>query len=285
MDAGSDAKKLTLYSPREGIGLGVGVWWRMLRQLWDSRELTWRLFMREFSARYRQSVLGYAWALLSVGFTVATLTWLNRARLLPIAETELPYPLFLLLNTTVWYLFASGLQSTSQSLVASGNLIAKINFPRETLVLSAFAQAIFDFVLRLVLLVIGFFALGYRPSAMILLLPLLMIPLALWTLALGLFFSLANVVFRDVAQVLGFVLPFFMLLSPVVYPVSPGGDTRLFLLLNPVAHYLIAAQDLAIRGTISQPTSLLVVSAIGAVLFCLALRIFQVTGPRIAERL
>src|SRR5262249_8984844 len=162
-----------------------------------SRELTWRLYLRDFSARYRQSLLGYIWALIPALVTTATFTWLNRANVLPIKGTHLPYPVFVLLGMTTWQLFANGLTGATQSLVNAGTLITKINFPRETLVLAAFGQSIFEFVVRAVLIAAAFLLYRVTPAWTVILIPLALIPLCLFTLALGFVFSLLNGVLRD----------------------------------------------------------------------------------------
>src|SRR5579883_2599897 len=145
-----------VYTPHGHLGMGLSAWYEMLKELIDSRELTWRLFLRDFSARYRQSMLGYLWAVVPSLVTAATFSYLNRSKVLPIAGTHLPYPVFVLLGMTVWQLFATGLTSATQSLVNAGSLITKINFPRETLVLAAFGQSLFQFLIGIVLVGIAF---------------------------------------------------------------------------------------------------------------------------------
>src|SRR6476469_4368763 len=88
----------TVYEPHGHLGMGWAAWAEMGRELWLSRELTYRLFLRDFSARYRQSVFGYVWAILPALVTVATFTWLNRSNILPVGKTDLPYPVFVLLG-------------------------------------------------------------------------------------------------------------------------------------------------------------------------------------------
>jgi lipopolysaccharide transport system permease protein len=254
----------------------------MIARLIDSRELTWRLFLRDFSARYRQSALGYAWAVVSTLVTVATFTWLSRSRVLPIQGTTLPYPLFLMLNLTVWQFFASGITAATQSLVNAGSLITKINFPRETLVLASVGQAIFDLMVRLVLLAAGFAFFTTAPHPAVLLLPLLMVPLCFWVLGLGFFLALLNGIMRDAGYMITFLLNFAMFLTPVVYPL-PKTHAAL-LAWNPLTPFLVAAQDLATIGRLTNPQPIIISSLVGLVVMFVSWRVFSVTGPRIAER-
>ncbi|MBI4514580.1 MAG: ABC transporter permease [Deltaproteobacteria bacterium] len=272
------------YSHRPRTGLGLSAWAEMGRELWASRELTWRLFQRDFSARYRQSVLGYLWAVVPVLVAVATFTWLNRAKVLPIAGTVLPYPVFLLLGLTVWQLFASGLTSATQSLVNAGSLIAKINFPRETLVLAATGQALVEFLIRAALVALAFALYRTWPPWTIVLVPFAVIPLCLFTIGLGYVCALGNGILRDTGQTITLVLTFWMFLTPVVYPPPSGAGATLVNVLNPISPFVIAAQDLATHGYLTQPGGYASACAAALVVFLLGWRVFHLTEPRIAER-
>lgn len=278
-------ERVTVYQPHGHLGLGLAAWKEMAAELWESRELTWRLFLRDFSARYRQSIFGYVWAVVPALVTVATFSWLNRSNVLPIHGTKLPYPLYVLLGMTVWQLFASGLSGETQCLVGAGNLISKINFPRETLVLAAFGQSLFELVVRVALL-IGAFAL-YRvvPAATVLLVPLALIPLALFTIGLGYVLALINGVMRDAGQMVTFLLTFWMFLTPVVYPAPTSGAKVLINVLNPISPFVVAAQDLTTVGYLTQPGFYAIGCVVCVIMFALGWRVFHLTETRIAERI
>jgi lipopolysaccharide transport system permease protein len=273
-----------VYTATGHLGLGLGLWRQMFRELIDSRELTWRLFLRDFSARYRQSVLGYIWAVVPVLMMVVTFTALKSSNVVPIAKTDLPYPLFVLLGLTVWQLFATGLQGATQSLVNAGSLITKINFPRETLVIAAVGQSVFEFLVRVVLVAAGFLVYRYVPQWTLLLVPLAIAPLLLFTLGLGLLMSLINGVMRDVGQSVSYVLTFWMFLTPVLYPPASSGKMAVFQAINPISPFVIAAQDLATKGYLTRPDGYVIATTVSVVLFFLAWRVFHLTEPRIAER-
>jgi lipopolysaccharide transport system permease protein len=278
------ASCLTVYTPNDRVGLGLEAWRDMAKELVDSRELTWRLFLRDFSARYRQSVLGYVWAVVPVLLTVVTFTWLNCSNVLAIGGTALPYPLFVLLGMTVWQLFASGLTGATQSLVNAGSLITKINFPRETLVLAAFGQSLFEFCIRAALVAGGFALWRTAPSWTILLIPAALVPLCLFTMGLGYLLALVNGVMRDAGQLVTFLLTFWMFLTPVVYPAPAKHGHAMLQALNPVSPFVTASQDLATRHSLSQPYPYAVACAISVVVFLFGWRVFHLTETRIAER-
>jgi lipopolysaccharide transport system permease protein len=128
----------------------------MFQELLNARELTWRLFLRDFSARYRQSVLGVAWAILMPMATAGVLIILNRAGVLEIGEVSVPYPIFALLGLTAWNLFAGGITAASSSIINAGSMVVKINFPKISLVIAAVGQAIVNLFIMIILLATAF---------------------------------------------------------------------------------------------------------------------------------
>jgi lipopolysaccharide transport system permease protein len=263
---------------------GLDVWREMVRELVDSQELTWRFYLRDFSVRYRQSILGYVWAIGPLLASAATFAWLNRTHILAIHRTGLPYPVFVLLSMAVWQLFAGGLTAATQSLVAAGSLITKINFPRETLVLAAFGQSIFEFALRWLLVIAAFVLTRTLPAWTIVLIPVCLLPLCLFTLGLGFLFALMNGVLRDAGQIVGLLLTVWMFLTPVVYPPPVSGLSIPVCFLNPVSPFVVAAQDLAGKGYLVQPGGFAIGCAVSLVVFLLGWRLFHLTESRIAER-
>lgn len=280
--------KEVVYTPFGHLGLGLAAWREMFQELIDGRELIWRLYLRDFSARYRQSMLGYVWAIIPALVTAITFTWLNKSGRLPIGGTALPYSLFVLLNMSVWQLFANGLTGATQSLVNAGALITKINFPRESLVIAAFGQSVFQFIISCVLVAVAF--IGYHindhnvtPAWTVVFIPLAVLPLCLLTLGLGYILSLINGVLRDAGQVITFILMFWMFLTPVVYP-APEHSGKIITYLNPVSPFLVATQDLAQKGGLTHPGGYLIGCVVSLIVFLLGWRVFHLTEPRIAER-
>jgi len=273
-----------VYAPQGEAGTTFAAWQAMGRELWSARELTWRLVWRDLSARYRQSILGYVWAVAPPLVAAATFSWLGRARILRIDDTGIPYPAFVLLGVTVWQLFATGLALCTQCLVGAGSLVTKLNFPRETLIVAAFGQSIFDFLIRSLLVAIGFAVYGVVPSWTVALVPMALLPLCLLSIGLGFVLALANGVMRDIGQVVAVGLMFWMLLTPVAYPAATDGTRLVLNFVNPVSPFVIAAQDLTVRGTLSQPVAYSVGVVVSTVVFLLGWRIFHLAASRIAER-
>lgn len=273
------------YTPYGHLGMGFSAWREMVLELVESRELTWRLFLRDFSARYKQSLLGYTWAIVPAVLTVLTFSLLNKSKVLQIENTALPYPLFLMVGMTVWQLFASGITLTTQSLVEADSMITKVNFPRETLVIAAFGQSLFEFAVRGLLLALMFVFYRIAPAWTIILLPIALIPLYLFTLGLGMLLSFGNGIMRDVGKIVTFLLTFWMFITPVIYPAPTSGPKTLMNILNPVSPFVIAAHDLTTSGHLTQPATYVIGSVSSVLLFLLSWRIFHLAEIRLAERI
>lgn len=147
-----------IYQPNRNVTSSFSIWKEMFSELSQSKELIARLSMRDFSARYKQSVLGILWTFIMPLFTVGTFVYLNYSGVFNLGETSIPYPAYALLGVTLWQLFATGVTACTGSLAGAGNLIGKINFAKESLILSSLSQTIFDFLIRV------FVRNGYRNS-------------------------------------------------------------------------------------------------------------------------
>ncbi|MCH9021339.1 MAG: ABC transporter permease [Planctomycetes bacterium] len=289
MVAAGDQTHEVEYTPNCHIGFGWGIWRQMFRELTRSRELIWRLFLRDLSGRYRQSIFGYFWAVLPAIVMVVTFTYLNHRKILPehFSQTDLPYPAYVLLGMTVWQLFSTGLVRTTHSLANARAIILKINFSRESLVIAAFGESVFNFLIRLVLVALVFIWLrdDIKLCWTVVCVPLVLIGLCFLSIGFGFFLSIANAVFRDIGNGLALVLTFAMFLSPVVYPAPTEGPLVLINYLNPVSPYIIAVQDLVSKGHLSQPVPLIGAYIFSVVIFLLGWRLFHLAISRIAERL
>jgi len=273
-----------IYMPNQGADWGPSVWREMLSELIRSRELTWRLFMRDFSARYRQSVLGVLWALILPLMGVGTFVFLNRSGLLNVGDTNVPYPVYALLGLTVWQVFTGGLTVCSNAIVAGGSMVVKINFPKETLVIAAMGQVIFEVLVRLVLLAIVMVIFRVTPKWTVVFFPFTLLPLIVLTLGLGFFLSLLAGLLRDVANVITLATTFLMFLTPVVYPVPETGPFVALMAVNPLAWLVTASRDMVFTGYLTDPVGFAWASALAVFFFLFAWRVFHLVEPRMAER-
>jgi lipopolysaccharide transport system permease protein len=209
-----------------------------LRELWEYRELTGFLALRDLKVRYKQAAFGAAWAVLQplVGVVVFTLVF---RRLAKVPSDGIPYPVFAFLGLAVWAYVSSGVTKAAQSLVSNSALVTKVYFPRVLAPLASILPGLLD--LGLSLLVLGLLMLVYdvAPSWAILTLPLWLLALVATTLSVGLWLAALNVQYRDVNQAVTLLVQLWLFVSPVAYPSSlvPEAWRRLYA-LNPVVGVL-----------------------------------------------
>lgn len=207
----SQEKQVTIIRPKRGLSL------LDLRELWEYRELLYFLTWRDIIVRYKQTVIGVAWAVLQplVMMIVFTLFF---GKLAKIPSEGIPYPIFTYSGLLPWQLFSRTLSDSSNSLLRNQRLITRAYFPRIIAPLSTTLVAVVDFLISAVLLVILMFIYGITPSANIIFLPIFILLLLTTALGVGLWLSVLNVEYRDIAYVLPFLNQLWLFLTPVVYP-------------------------------------------------------------------
>ncbi len=276
--------KELVYGGNRGTPVGLSPWVEMVSDLWQSRELLIRLMIRDISARYRQSFLGYAWALILPLVTVAIFTFLTNRRALPIGGTPIPYPVFALWSLMVWQLFSGILTGCTDSLTVAGPLVTKLNFTKESLVIAALGQPLFEFAIKLLAFAIVCGIYSVIPSWSMLLIPLTLTPLLLLALGLGFILSVINLAARDTSNIVNMLVIIGMFATPVLYPPPVTAPFFLINFLNPVSPLLIATQDLVAYGELRHPDIFLAGTIFSATLFIYGWRIFRIVMPRVAER-
>lgn len=264
---------------------GIRIWAEMLSELIQFRGLIWRLIIRDISARYKQSVFGILWAFIAPFVMMLIFVWVKSKNILPISDTAMPYAAFVFTGQMVWLLFSRGVITSANSLVAASNMLSKINFPKEVLVFSGVGQTIFEFLIRVPLLLLIFVCVGFIPKFTILLVPLVLLPLLFFVIGLGFFVALLNAVARDINSALGIIMNLGMFATPVIYP-PPTGWPMSFLInvANPVSGFVTASRDLVTTGFISNPMSYVTSVILSVLIFLTGWRLFHLTEPKLAER-
>ena len=273
------------YYPDKHRGWSLKTWRYLWQRITQSRSLVWRLFIRDFSARYRQSVLGVLWAFILPILGVATFVIINSAGLLNVGETSVPYPLFALVGMTIWQLFSGGLTACSNAIVGSGSIVIKINFPKESLILAAMGQVIVAFLIRFILVILLILLYQVHVAWTVIFLPLVLLPVLMLTIAIGAFLALANVIVRDIANLVTIAMSFLIFLTPVVYTQPDKGLLATLTRFNPLTPLLQASRDVLFMGSFSDASGFVLTSLLSMILFMLSWRLFVIAETRLAERL
>ncbi len=182
-------------------------------------ELFLQLTKKEIKARYKQSILGYAWAVIVplLNLLVLSLVFSN---LFKIPTNGVPYHIFLFTALVPWTFTASALTMATSSILANSSLITKVKIKREVLPLSSIASKLIDLCLSFFVLAIFLYFSNISPSWMLLFLPIIFIIQLIFTVGISFFLSATNVYFRDIEQALGVFLMIWMYLTPIVYSPS-----------------------------------------------------------------
>lgn len=251
---------VTVIEPKTG--------WRLvdLGELWRYRELLYFLVWRDVKVRYKQTVLGAAWAVLQPLATMIVFT-LVLGRVAASPDAAVPYPLFVFAGLLPWMFFSSAVSSAGNSLVANQNLVTKVYFPRLSIPISSIGTSAVDFIVAFSMLVV--LMLGYHtlPGWGLLAVPALLLGLAVAALGIGTLLAALTVTYRDFRHVLPFLIQLWMFATPAIYLQSDnvGETTRLLALANPAQGFIANFRAAVLGGPMDFLS--LTTSTVGAVGF------------------
>jgi len=288
------SETITIYDAANTERISIHAWKTMFKELWEFRELIHRLVLRNIAGAFRQSFLSYLWIALPPIATTLIFTMLRKANIVNVTmpEEAMPYALFALIGTTIWQYFTQVTMMSTNCITGAGNLVSKIYFPREVLVLSAAGSAIVNLLIRTVIVVLTFALLGYLPHGQALLFPVILIPLTAFGLGLGLLFAPFNTMMHDVGRLMAFGFQFGMFLAPTVYPTpnpitAVGWQKVLYWLhtLNPVSHFIHSIDSMISTGSFEMGVGFIIATGISFLTLLVGWRFFHICEPLLAERM
>ena len=260
--------------------------WALLdfSEIWKYRELFIVFAWRDVKIRYKQTLLGVAWAVFQplTSMFIFTIFFGNFAK---IPSGELPYPIFVLAGLVFWNYFSGILSRASNSLIENEDIVKKVYFPREILPLSTVGANLIDFGISLVLLLAVSLFFGFVPGALILLIvPLGLIIGTLGAGGLGLLLSATNVKYRDVRYILPFFIQMMIFLTPVIYPTNiMRPSLRYIIALNPMTGVIDAARVVFSGGSNLNWGILAISAGASILLFVVGLYYFKSTERFFAD--
>jgi lipopolysaccharide transport system permease protein len=235
-----------------------------LRELWDYHELLYFLTWRDIKVRYKQTVMGAAWAIIQPFFTMVVFS-LFFGKLAKVPSDGLPYPIFAYAALVPWTFFASGLGKSSNSLVGNSYLIKKVYFPRLVAPISSVFSGAIDFAIAFVVLLMMMAYYHIYPSLNVLWLPFLLLLALVTSLGVGLWLSAMNVQFRDVGYLVPFLTQFWLFATPIAYPSSLISEPwRTIYAINPMVG-VVEGFRWALLRTDTAPGPIIIVSTIAAI--------------------
>jgi lipopolysaccharide transport system permease protein len=204
------------------------------KELWQYRELFWFLALRDIMIRYKQAVLGIAWAVIEPIMIMIVFTVIF-GKVAKLPDGGIPYPVLTFVAVLPWNLFSKTLAQSSNSLVSNAQMISKVYFPRLIMPAGSVIAGCIDFVISLVILALLMLYYGVLPTAAVFFLPIFFLLAVLVSLGAGLWFSALNVMYRDIKYIIPFIIRLGLYVSPVGFSSSVIPEKyRLLYSLNPM---------------------------------------------------
>ena len=258
----------------------------MSEEMYASRYVILQVFIRDLKAAYRKSYLGYLWAVIPGLTTTAIWMFLNSQNIIQVAETPIPYPLYVLIGSTLWMFFTSSVQSPLNSFQSGSGVFMKLKVSPFAFILAGLGGLLFDLLLKLALLapVCAWFGIA-PPWQAIYLFPLGILGILILGLAIGILLIPLGSLYGDVSRFVGFSLGFLMYLTPVVYPVPKEGWASTLVHLNPATYLLGATRDWLSFGESAYTPQFFVLLGISVILTLLGLIILKIIMPHLVARM
>lgn len=230
-----------------------------LREMWEHKDLFYFFVWRDIKVRYKQTLLGAAWAVIQPFFTMVVFS-IFFGKFAQIPSDGFPYPVFAYCSLLPWQLFARALTDSSNSIVSNKNLIAKAYFPRLIIPFSSVFASLADFAIAFVVLLGMMLYYGIVPTSNVFMLPLFLSAGLATAMGVGLWLSALNVEYRDVYYTIPFLTQLWLFATPVAYPSSLVPEYwRVFYGLNPMVG-VVEGFRWALLGKATNPGPLLAVS-------------------------
>lgn len=267
---------LTVIEPPRG--------WRMLdwRELWAYRELLWVLTLRDIKVRYKQTVLGAAWAIIRPFITMVIFSVVF-GQLAKMPSDGLPYPVFVYAGLLPWTFFAAAIGTSGQSLVGSAHLVSKVYFPRLIIPLSSVGAGLVDLAVSTGILLLMMLWYGVGWSVNLLAAPLLLAGVVFIALGVGTLLSALTVAYRDFTHITPFLVQIWMYITPVIFPVSLVPERwRWLLYLNPMTGLVEGCRS-AFLGKPFDLQGLAISFAIAIAVFAIGVAYFEKVERRFAD--
>lgn len=277
--------EIKIYTPESPLKNPRKLFQEMFKDLINSGELAWKLALRDINAQYRQSLFGLLWALLIPLSNTFVWLFLSKSNLVKIGETDLPYPIFLLTGTLLWSILIDSINAPLMQVDRNKIMLAKINFPRESIILSGIIQTLFNALIKIGILIVIFPFYNIHPGLSGLMIPFGILSLILVGTSIGLILTPIGVLYQDISKSIPLLTQFLMYLSPVVYPVSNQGLISKLISLNPLSIIIINSRAWFTGQPISSILNWFIVILSSLLLGLILWIVYKLALPILIERM
>jgi len=257
---------------------------QMVIDLMSARFLGRQIFIRDLKAMFRQSLLGMVWAIFPPFLSAGLWVFLNASGAVNITDAGVPYPIFVMCGTVLFTTFTQALNMPADAVMAGKSIMAKLNFPREALLINAFYKVGFDFSLKFFALVLITLVLGFKFSWAVLLFPIGALVAILLGFSFGVFLIPFKMLYGDFKRLLSIATQVLMYITPIVYPIPESGLARTFNTYNPIYYMINIPRSwfTGIEVNLMWPLAALIIIALMVLLIGWVM--YRITMPIIVER-
>lgn len=281
-----DSQRVTVFSSASQLRAPLTLVIAIFQNFYLGRELAWRLFVRNLQGMYRQTLLGLFWAFLPPLANTAIWVFLNAQKVITF-DDPLPvhYAVYVLTGMVIWQVFIDAIQMPLAVIQSNRAMISKLNFPRESLLLVGFGEILLNLGIRVALLLVVFVCFSVSFHATMLVAVVGLTGVFLLGTTIGLFLMPVGTLYNDVGRFLTIAIPFWMILSPIVYPTPTQWPGSMLVWFNPVGPLLAWTRDLLIQGhsPFMWGGIIWMVALIPLILF--GLIVYRVSIPTLVERM
>jgi lipopolysaccharide transport system permease protein len=236
--------------------------------------------------QYKKSFLGVGWILLAPLIGFASWVFMNAAGVLKPGDMAFPYPAFVLISTTLWGFFTSSVIAASRTLKAGQSFIGQVNYPHHTMLFKELMQVYANFLISFVFVTVLLLCFNVSLDVLYFATPILVLPMMALAAALGLSLAIINVVSMDIDKIVGYLLNFFMFLTPVVYTAdNKTGIVKVILTCNPLTYLHGCARDLIVFGQTGDGDVFICLTLVAVLFMLLTMKWFYVAEEKVIEKM
>lgn len=276
---------ITVYSSKSELRHPVRLLRGIFSAFYEGRELAWRIFIRDLNGLYRQTLLGLFWAFLPPLANTAIWLFLKSQNVFQMGETGVDATVFILTGMILWQAFLDAFLVPANAINSNRNMISRLNFPREALLMVGFGEVLFNLAIRIVLLVPAFLYFGITLKAGMLLAPFAIIGLILLGISLGLFLLPIGSLYKDVERFIALFIPFWMIVTPIIYVPALTFPGSLLNWVNPASPLLLVSRDFLLVGETNHALIGILFGIMTIPLLMIGLIVYRVSLPILIERM
>ena len=279
-------ERITVYHSKNSSRGLIGSIIMFCSDFWNARFVIWFLFKRDFIAQFRQKLFGYFWIVIAPFMAVLPFIFLTKVGLFRPGDTDMPYPIFIVIGLGIWGLMTSCFSTISNSLQVNDDLIKRTNIPKITFAITGLANVIYHLLVHFMVVVVFVLIMGQFPSVWLLIYPLALLPIILFSFGLGLLFSVIGTIARDLGNIVLSTLNLLLFISPVVY--MPNFNHPLLSLVitwNPFTYLVDFPRAVLVLGEFRAEYGYLLSSLFSIALVLIGIHSFYLIKDKVAEQL